>query len=109
MEDKKDMWRWIINLVASVLTALAAALGTTSCISNLNSTPASVEYSGILAHEGPRADAARDIKMRKHGAEGRAAFSFLWWLRSRPWGEPQGTGTGLAGLRRGRGEEGLGH
>ena len=32
MEDKKDMWRWIINLVASVLTALAAALGTTSCI-----------------------------------------------------------------------------
>ena len=99
MEDKKDMWRWIINLVASVLTALAAALGTTSCISNLNSAPdtrilghcelgvpkacpclsppASVEYAGIWARVGPRADAGRDIKMRKHGAEGRAAFSFM--------------------------------
>ena len=32
VETKRDTWRWIINLVASVLTALAAALGTTSCV-----------------------------------------------------------------------------
>lgn len=31
-ETKRDTWRWVINLIASVLTALAAALGTSSCI-----------------------------------------------------------------------------
>ena len=30
--DKKETWKWIIQLVISVLTALAAALGTTSCV-----------------------------------------------------------------------------
>ena len=30
--NKKDTWRWIINIIVSVLTALATALGTTSCI-----------------------------------------------------------------------------
>ena len=30
--NKKDTWRWILNMIISVLTALAAALGTTSCI-----------------------------------------------------------------------------
>ena len=34
-QTKKETWRWIVNLVVSVLTALAAALGTTSCIGNL--------------------------------------------------------------------------
>ena len=34
-ETKRDTWRWIINLMASVLTALAAALGTTSCVAAL--------------------------------------------------------------------------
>ena len=32
----------------------------------------------------------------------RLVLEVLGWLRSQPWGEPQGTGTGLAGLRRGR-------
>ena len=30
--DKKETWKWIIQLAISVLTALAAALGTTSCV-----------------------------------------------------------------------------
>lgn len=30
--NKKDTWRWILNMIISVLTALATALGTTSCI-----------------------------------------------------------------------------
>ena len=34
-ETQKDTWRWVINLIASVLTALAAALGTTSCVAAL--------------------------------------------------------------------------
>ena len=32
----------------------------------------------------------------------RLVLDVLGWLRSRPWGEPQGTGTGPAGLRQGR-------
>ena len=32
IEKKKETWRWIINLIVSVLTALAAALGANSCI-----------------------------------------------------------------------------
>ena len=30
--SKKETIRWIVNLIVSVLTALAAALGTTSCV-----------------------------------------------------------------------------
>lgn len=30
--DQKETLRWIINLLASILTALAAALGTTACV-----------------------------------------------------------------------------
>ncbi len=33
-DSKRDLWKWIINLIASVLTALAAALGTASCVTN---------------------------------------------------------------------------
>ena len=33
--NKKEMWKFIINLIASILTAAAAALGTTSCIGAL--------------------------------------------------------------------------
>lgn len=34
MTDKnKETLRWIINLLASILTALAAALGTSACVS----------------------------------------------------------------------------
>ncbi len=29
---KKDTIKWIVQLLASVLTALAAALGTTACV-----------------------------------------------------------------------------
>lgn len=32
-EKKKETLRWIINLLASILTALAAALGTSACVS----------------------------------------------------------------------------
>ena len=30
--NKKETWKFIINFIASILTAAAAALGTTSCI-----------------------------------------------------------------------------
>ena len=30
--SKKETIRWVVNLIVSVLTALAAALGTTSCV-----------------------------------------------------------------------------
>ncbi|MBQ7239105.1 MAG: smalltalk protein [Bacteroidales bacterium] len=30
--SKKETWRWVLNLIVSVLTALAAALGTNSCV-----------------------------------------------------------------------------
>ena len=30
--SKKEIWRWVLNLIVSVLTALAAALGTNSCV-----------------------------------------------------------------------------
>lgn len=30
--DQKDTLRWVINLLASILTALAAALGTSACV-----------------------------------------------------------------------------
>lgn len=34
MTDKnKEKLQWIINLLASILTALAAALGTSACVS----------------------------------------------------------------------------
>ncbi|MCQ2129113.1 MAG: smalltalk protein [Bacteroidaceae bacterium] len=33
--NKKETWKFIINLIASVLTAAAAALGTSSCIGML--------------------------------------------------------------------------
>lgn len=29
---KKETWKFIINLIASILTAAAAALGTSSCM-----------------------------------------------------------------------------
>ncbi len=29
---KQEKWRWIINIMVSILTALATALGTQSCI-----------------------------------------------------------------------------
>ncbi len=29
---KQEKWRWIINIVVSILTALATALGTASCV-----------------------------------------------------------------------------
>lgn len=32
MTDKKKKLQWIINLLASILTALAAALGTSACV-----------------------------------------------------------------------------
>lgn len=31
-ETKKEIWRWIINLIISILTAFTTALGTVSCI-----------------------------------------------------------------------------
>ncbi len=31
-DSKKETIRWIIQILASVLTALAAALGTTACV-----------------------------------------------------------------------------
>ena len=31
-DSKRDFYRWLINLIISILTALAAALGTTSCV-----------------------------------------------------------------------------
>ncbi|MCR5361217.1 MAG: smalltalk protein [Bacteroidales bacterium] len=34
-ESKKETWRWVLNVIVSVLTALAAAIGTTSCIKSL--------------------------------------------------------------------------
>ena len=34
-EKNKETLRWIINLLASILTALAAALGTSACV-NMN-------------------------------------------------------------------------
>ena len=30
-EGKREMWKYIINIVVSVLTALGTALGVTSC------------------------------------------------------------------------------
>lgn len=33
--NKKETWKFIINFIASILTAAAAALGTTSCINAL--------------------------------------------------------------------------
>ena len=30
--EQKETLRWIVNLLASILTALAAALGTTACV-----------------------------------------------------------------------------
>ena len=36
--NKRDTWRWIINLIVSVLTALAASLGTSSCIQQVAPT-----------------------------------------------------------------------
>lgn len=32
---KKDKWKFIIQLIISILTALAASLGTTSCVSHM--------------------------------------------------------------------------
>ena len=32
--SKKDKWKFIIQLIISILTALAASLGTTSCLSH---------------------------------------------------------------------------
>lgn len=32
-EKNKETLRWVINLLASILTALAAALGTSACVS----------------------------------------------------------------------------
>ena len=31
-DSKKDFYRWLINLIISILTALTAALGTSSCV-----------------------------------------------------------------------------
>ncbi len=31
-EKNKETLRWVINLLASILTALAAALGTSACV-----------------------------------------------------------------------------
>ena len=31
-EGKREMWKYIINIVVSVLTALGTALGVTSCM-----------------------------------------------------------------------------
>ena len=31
-DSKRDFYRWLINLIISILTALTAALGTTSCV-----------------------------------------------------------------------------
>lgn len=31
-QEQKETLRWVINLLASVLTALAAALGTSACV-----------------------------------------------------------------------------
>lgn len=33
--SKKNKWKFIIQLIISILTALAASLGTTSCVSHI--------------------------------------------------------------------------
>ena len=34
-DSKKDFYRWLINLIISILTALTAALGTSSCVNGI--------------------------------------------------------------------------
>lgn len=34
-DSKRDFYRWLINLIISILTSLAAALGTTACASEM--------------------------------------------------------------------------
>ena len=33
-ENKREMWRWVINLIISILTAIATTLGTVSCVNS---------------------------------------------------------------------------
>lgn len=35
MNNRKDFWKWLLNLLISILTALAAALGTASCVRSM--------------------------------------------------------------------------
>ena len=35
MKINRETWKWLINLLVSILTAFATALGTTSCVAHL--------------------------------------------------------------------------
>lgn len=34
-EMNRETWKWIIQILASILTALATALGTTACVTSV--------------------------------------------------------------------------
>ncbi len=51
--SKKETWRWVLNLIVSVLTALAAALGTNSCVQYQQGDSASEMVSASTASQPP--------------------------------------------------------
>lgn len=59
--NKKETWRWIINLIVSVLTAIVTALGTTSCIQQV--APTSYPSYIQTAEPGCNGDDLQDVRI----------------------------------------------
>ena len=48
---KKETTKWIVQILISILTAIATALGTTSCVNQISSTTPSYESpSSVIMH-----------------------------------------------------------
>lgn len=48
---KKETTKWIVQILISILTAIATALGTTSCVNQISSaTPSYESTSSVIMH-----------------------------------------------------------
>lgn len=48
---KKETTKWIVQILISILTAIATALGTTSCVNQISSaTPSYESPSSVIMH-----------------------------------------------------------
>ena len=49
--DKKEIWKFVVQTLLAILTAIATALGTTSCVNQISSTTPSYESpSSVIMH-----------------------------------------------------------
>ena len=54
-ENQKETWRWIVNLILTILTAIVTSLGASSCVQQVVQT-------GQNAGESPQHDVSSSIR-----------------------------------------------